>query len=249
MRCPRCNQLAREGTSICTNCDEILDTAFLGLDDDEEAQAPQGDITEVGPAPSAARPDRRPQRLRQQGSQRGTWNPRGAAARDEAHRPYLEPAPPEPAPSPLETARQSAGELGSFYRALSLPDRWATASTLLLLLALFLPWRWTREDEEVIGLVVAWPLLFFGCATLAIIYSRARKADALLDRRLRLAQLASTGLSTLFVGLGLFLPWASRAHAAGRTLRIADSAPQLGAFLGLLTAGVALLASAAALRD
>lgn len=246
MRCPRCDQLAPEGASICNNCDEILDASFLG--DEEEVE---GEATDIGPPPVAALPDRRPPRLRKplEKQQRGSWEPRALKVQEE-RRPYLEPPPPLPAPSPLEEARKSADDFGSFYRALSLPDRWVTGSVLLLLLALFFPWRWTREDDDLIGLIAAWPVLLLGGGTLALIYYRSRKANALLDRQLRFAQLGSTALAALFVGL--FIPWASRtsaAHAAGRTLQIAVSTSQGGAWFGLVCASAALVASIAALRD
>jgi len=62
--------------------------------------------------------------------------------------------------------------------------------------------------------------------------------------------LASTGGSAIFSGL--FLPWATQAHAVravGKSIAIVESAPQLGAYFGLLCAAAALLASVVSLRE
>src|SRR5438552_3714049 len=145
--------MAPEGAAICDNCDEILDASFLeGAD--EVAQV-QGEKTDVGPAPTA--PSKMPERLRK--TQRGGWNPRGQAASAEpvARRPYLS-EPVGPPVSPLAEARKAADDLGSFFRSLTTWDRWATVASALLLAMLALPWRWTRQDEEIIGLVAAWPV-------------------------------------------------------------------------------------------
>jgi hypothetical protein len=245
VRCPRCGELAPEGAAICDNCDEILDASFLeGAD---EVSRVEGDKTDVGPAPAA--PSKMPERLRKM--QRGGWNPKGAAAAPEAaaRRPYLsEPA--APPVSPMDEARKAADDLGSFFRSLTTSDRWAAAASALLLAMLALPWRWTRDDEEVIGLVAAWPVALLAGATLLFVYLRARKADAALDRRLRLAQLATSALAAIFTGL--FLSWATQSHAlrgAGKLVSVAISSPMAGAYLGLVCAVAALFASVPALKE
>ena len=43
--------MAPEGAAICDNCDEILDSSFLG---DEEVTPVEGDKTDVGSAPPKA---------------------------------------------------------------------------------------------------------------------------------------------------------------------------------------------------
>src|SRR5439155_4769149 len=159
-----------------------------------------------------------------------------AAAGAEPRRPYLsEPA--APVLSPGDEARKAASDLGSFFRSLSTSDRWAAGATAALLLMLALPWRWTREDEEIIGLVAAWPVGLLAAASLLFIYLRARKADVALDRRLKLAQLGTSALAAIFTGL--FLPWASQSHAfrgAGKSIAVAMSTPLIGAYLGLACA-------------
>ncbi len=138
----------------------------------------------------------------------------------------------------------------SFFRSLSPADRWASGASSLLLLTLALPWRWTRNEEEIIGLVSAWPLLFLCGAILAMVYLRSRKADAALDRRLRFAQVAAAGGAAIFTAL--YLPWASKTHALralGKTIAVTVvSAPQVGAYLGLVCAIAALFASIQALK-
>ena len=141
------------------------------------------------------------------------------------------------------------GDLNSFFQSLTTWDRWAAGSSAALLLVLALPWRWTREDEEIIGLVAAWPIALLAVSVLVLVYLRSR-ANAALDRRLRLAQLSSSAMA-LITNL-LFLSWASQQHAvrgAGRTVAIALSRPEIGAYLGLACAAAALLASMPLLKS
>ena len=238
--------MSPEGAAICDNCDEILDASFLGT---EEVTPVEGEKTDVGPAPTTSR---MPDRLRKgSGRKPGGWNPSASApeASAEARRPYLA----EPAArvlTPGDEARRAAADLNSFFRSLTPADRWAAGATSLLLFALALPWRWTRADEEIIGVVAAWPVLLLSGATLVFIYLRARKADAAQDRMLRLAQLAASGGSAIFTGL--FLPWATQAHAlraVGRSIAVIESSPQVGAYVGLVCAAAALFAAVPALRE
>ena len=240
--------MAPEGAAICDNCDEILDASFLGA---EEITPVEGDKTDVGSSPTSSR---MPERLRKGSGRRPSgWNPSvssaAAAAGAEPRRPYLsEPA--APVLSPGDEARKAASDLGSFFRSLSTSDRWAAGATAALLLMLALPWRWTRQDEEIIGLVAAWPVLLLGAAALAFVYLRSRKADAAQDRVLRLAQLTASGGAAIFTGL--FLPWATQSHAlraVGHSIAITESSPQAGAYLGLVCAVAALFAAVTGLRD
>ena len=231
--------MAPEGSAICDNCDEILDTSFLGLD---EVTPVEGEKTDVGPAPSGSR---MPDRLRKgTGKRPGGWNPSPSAALiAEPRRPYLS-EPPAPTLSPADEARKAASDLSSFFRSLSPADRWGSGASALLLLTLCFPWRWTREDEEVIGVVAAWPVLLLAVAVLLLIYLRARKADAAQDRTFRLAQLAAAGGGAILTGL--FLPWATRAHAlraVGRSIAVVESQPLFGAYAGLVCAVAALFAT------
>src|SRR5207244_5053584 len=97
--------MAPEGAAICDNCDEILDTSFLGK---EEITPVEGDKTDVGPAPTSSR---MPDRLRKGGGRRpGGWNPSASSeAAAEPRRPYLsEPA--APVLSPGDEARKAASD-------------------------------------------------------------------------------------------------------------------------------------------
>ncbi len=247
MRCPRCGELAPEGAAICDNCDEILDASFLGAD---EVTPVEGEKTDVGPTPTSPSP--MPERLRKAAGRRpGGWNPSPspALAAPEPRRPYLA-EPVAPPRSPADEARKAASDLGSFFRSLSPSDRWAAGATSVLLLMLALPWQLTREDEEIIGVVAAWPVLVLAVATLVLIYLRSRKADAAQDRILRLAQLAASGGAAIFTGL--FLPWATKAHSlrgAGKSIAVVQSRPEFGAYVGLVCAVAALFAALPALRE
>jgi hypothetical protein len=253
VRCPRCGELAPEGAAICDACDEILDASFLGLEDEEPAAA--GDKTDVGAAPRGPT-DLRPSRLRKAPSSRGSWEPRRPAVPAQAgspltpRKPYLASQPAAAAPSAREEAQRTARDLGSFVRSLTQSDRWALGSSAALLAMMAFPWRWTREDDEIIGVVAAWPVGLFAAAVVLFIYVRSTRAHADLDRRLRLAQVAASALSA--ISCGLFLPWVTESHAlraAGKTIPVALSSPQVGAYLGLVCAVSALFASVPALRE
>jgi hypothetical protein len=240
--------MAPEGAAICDNCDEILDASFLG---EEEVTPVEGEKTDIGPAPKS-KDDLRPPRLRRPPSSRGGWEPpkKPAVALPVERRPYLAPPPSAPAPSPVDEGRRTAQDLGAFFRSLTLPDRWAVGAAAALLAMLALPWRWTREDDDILGLVAAWPVALLGATIIGIIYVRASRANAGLDRNLRMAQVAAS--ATAAIASGLFLPWASQSrslHAAGKTVSIALSTPLIGAYLGLVCAIAALLASLPNLRD
>ena len=149
-----------------------------------------------------------------------------------------------PAPTVRDEARKAADDLQSFFRSLAVPDRWAAGASAALLVTLALPWRWTKADEEIIGLVAAWPVLLLAAAALAFVYLRSRKADAAQDRMLKLAQLTASGGAAIFAGL--FLPWATQGHAVravGRSFAIVESRPELGAYAGLVCAVAALFAA------
>jgi hypothetical protein len=238
--------MSPEGAAICDNCDEILDASFL--DGADEVTPVEGEKTDVGPAPTSSMPAR----LRQgKPSRRGGWNPsaESAAVAVEQRRPYLA-EPTRTAPTPGDEARQAAADLQSFFRSLTMADRWTTAATSLLLLMLALPWRWTKRDEEIIGVISAWPLLLLAPAILVMVYLRSRKADSALDQRLRLGQVAAAAGAAIFTGGYLY--WASQSYgmrAMGRGLAVVVSTPQIGAYLGLACAVAALFASLPLLKN
>ena len=242
VRCPRCRQEVPAGTPICDNCNEILDASFFDGADDAPVQ---GERTDVGPAPTQAsqgRRDLRPARL----TQRGGWSPKAGAPAPAAaeRRPYLAP-PPAPPPLPvLDEANRTAGDLATFFRNLQPADRLASLAATALLLTLALPWKWTKREDEIIGLVAAWPLALLGAGVLALIYRRALRADAQRSRQLKLAQAAC---AVLTAGLaGLFLPYATEqktVRAMGLMVTLPQSRPELGAYLGLVCAMAMMLAS------
>jgi hypothetical protein len=256
VRCPRCRELAPEGAAICDNCNEILDSSFL--DGADEVTPVEGERTDVGPAPTAppnrgeqfVQNSRMPDRLRKRPGNSGGWNPKpGAVAAEPERRPYLAPEPPKAPPTPIEEAQKAAADLNSFFRSLSTADRWAAGATSLMLLLLAFPWRWDKDDDEIIGIVSAWPLLLLGGAVLFIVYLRARRADAARDRLLRFVQIAASAACALYVGG--YLRWASQSHAVrvvGQQLAIILSTPQASAYAGLVCAVAGFFASATLLK-
>jgi hypothetical protein len=139
--------------------------------------------------------------------------------------------------------------MGAFFKTLTTADRWAAASAAALLFAGCLPWRWTKEEDEIIGLVAAWPVALFAVSVLVLVYLRSR-ANAEMDRRLRLAQISAAAMAAI-TNL-LFLSWASQsrvARGAGRSIAVALSHPEWGAYLGMLCAAAALFASLPLLKS
>lgn len=250
MRCPRCNTKADAGISICPNCDEILDTSFL---ESEVEEAALGDPTEVGPAPEASAPraSLRPARLR------GGWEAKkGEPAREPEpvlsapKGSYLNDAVDEGPPDPLAEARKSLGDLGTIFKSLPMSDRVAAGASLLLLVTLALPWRWTKADEELIGLFEAVPAALLSVGIAVLVYVRARMASGKLWRPLALGQAAAAVL-----GAGYCL-WFVRAvndvrmvKAAGRMIELPLSTAEPAAYAGLLCAAVAAVASVAVLGE
>ena len=203
-----------------------------------------GDPTEVGPPPTRHRPgSRRP----------GGWS-EGRSEAAELRAPaapkgsYLaEEAPPDEV-DPLIEARRSVDELGAFYRSLSPGDRWASGGALALLISLALPWRWTKLDDEVIGLLAAWPVGALAGAIAGLVYWRTRRASARLGRTLLLVQVAAAVSAAIFCG------WFLRAvtdvrtvRAAGRLVSTPLSTAEPGAYVGILCAAVAAIATLASL--
>ena len=246
MRCPRCNTKVADEISICPNCEEILDASFLEGSDDgapPESQAP----TEVGPAPRLAAPraSLRPARLR------GSWDAAKGPAEKEPEPlvsapkgTYLNDAVEEGPPDPLAEARRSLNDFGAFFKTLPTADRVAAAASLLLLLSMAMPWRWTKLDEEVIGLFAAVPAAVLAAGVSVLVYLRARLASGKLGRPLALAQVVA---ATLNAG---FCLWFVRAMTDVRTQRVAGklvevplSTAEPGAYAGLLCAAVTAVAS------
>ena len=250
MRCPRCNLLLPDGTSICTNCDEILDASFLADRADEDAPI-EGEPTTVGAAPARSEPVRltaRTNRFRGGWSSGRTEAPPDPAAPAVPKGSYLSEAPAPAEVDPLAEARRSVDELGSFFRSLSPGDRWSAGSALVLLVSLVLPWRWTKADDEVIGLVAAWPVAALALAVTARVYWRTRRASARLGRTLLLVQAGAAVVATLVCG------WFLRASTDVRTVRAAGrlvstklATAEPAAYLGLLCAAAAAIATLATL--
>ncbi len=257
MRCPKCGELAPEGAAICQNCNEILDDSFLqGADDSGDVE---GERTDVGPAPTAARPSNvrplRPQLARptalKAAATRGNWNTNKANIPEEAAPERPRPAPPpQPKPAPLPDgdammqAAASIDDFGNIYKSLPTSDRLASIGAALALISLILPWRWTKADEEVIGFVEATPVLFLAGAVLACIYFRVRRGDPKLLAPLQLGQVLGSALGALYSANCIRVFADATASRQGlKTFEIATSMPKFGAYLGAGALALAVMGS------
>lgn len=265
MRCPKCGELALEGAAICQTCNEILDASFLdGLA--EQAEEVEGERTDIGPPPTSPSPSLRPSNRRpprpaplrptalRPSASRANWGAQPAKDSPEGKPPPPPPAPrnqaaaiPQaPAPDPLGEAKASVDDLKALFVTLSTADRLAAGASLLLVASLILPWRWTKLDEEVIGLVSAWPMLLLAVGALAALYLRVK--DSLPQQRaaLQLGQLACGLLGALYAAQCVrTFSDASVAELGGRTIQIVMSSPRFGLYLGAIFAGTLLLSSIA----
>jgi hypothetical protein len=250
VRCTRCNTKVADEISVCPNCDEVLDTSPEG-DGADEASAASADPTEVGPAPTAPAPraSLRPARLR------GAWDA-GLRAPEPAPEPlvsapkgtYLNDAVEEGPPDPLAEARRSLDDLGTIFRGLPLADRVAAGASLLLLLSMAMPWRWTKADDDVIGLFAAVPAAVLGAGVVVLVYLRARLASGKLQRPLSLGQVVAAAFNAGFcLWFVKAMTDVRTARAAGKLVSLPISTAEPGAYVGLLCAAVAAAASLALL--
>jgi len=147
----------------------------------------------------------------------------------------------------MEEARRSVDELGAFFRSLSGPDRIAAGASMLAIATLALPWRWTKLDDDIIGLVSAFPAGILAAGTAGLVYVRARRANASLAATLKLLQLGCSLALVVFCAAFFRAVTDERIlRGAGRGVTSVISSAQPGAYLGAVFALVALLASAAA---
>jgi hypothetical protein len=245
VRCPRCNTKVADEISSCQNCGAILDTSFLEGSGDGAGGDHSADPTEVGPAPQALAPraSLRPARLR------GTWDAGPKAPEPEVvvsapRGTYLNDAAEEGPPDPLAETRKSLADFGEVYRTLSTGDRVAAAASLLLLVTLALPWRWTKTDDEVIGLFAAVPAAVLSAGVAVLIYLRARVAPARLRPPLALSQVAASALCAGYcLWFGRAMTDVRSVRAAGKLIALPFSTAEPGAYAGLLCAAVAAAAS------
>jgi hypothetical protein len=243
VRCPRCNTKVANEISVCPNCDEVLDTS----PDEEGAEDGAADPTEVGPAPTAPAPraSLRPARLR------GAWDagkrapePAPEALVSAPKGTYLNDAVEEGPPDPLAETRRSLDDLGAIFRGLPLADRVGAAASLLLLLTLAMPWRWTKADDDVIGLFAAAPAAVLAAGVVVLVYLRARLASGRLQRPLALGQVVAAALNAGFcIWFVKAMTDVRTVRAAGKLVSLPLSTAEPGAYVGLLCAVVAAAAA------
>jgi hypothetical protein len=244
VRCPRCDKKVRDGLSVCPNCDEILDPSQF--DEDGQPLAGPDDAgaerTDVGLPPALVRPAR----LRPEPKKAPAPPPRAPLRPAPVERrPYLAEGPAETAPDPIEEARKSVDELSAFFRSLTLYDRVAAGAALLELVLLMLPWRHTKvDDDDVIGLIAAFPAALLSLGLVALVYFRSRRANASLAAQLNWGQVADAGLLAAFCAYFVQHAYEERIlRGTGKLIVSVMSEPLWAAYAGVAVALVALGAS------
>jgi uncharacterized membrane protein len=208
------------------------------------------EATDVGLAPgppgaSQPRASLRPARLR------GEWDKAARKAPPQAEEApqapkgtYLDDSAPQAAPDPLAETRRSFGDLRSVFLGLGVADKVCAGGALLLLASQLLPWQWTKEDEELIGLVAAPGAALLAASVVLLVYLRAQRASRRLLRWLAPGQVAAALLLALYSGWFVRAVTDVRAlRVAGKLVSIANSTAEPAAYLGLVCAAAALLGS------
>jgi hypothetical protein len=158
---------------------------------------------------------------------------------------------PKAPPSAVELGAQAAAEgwadLLQTWRGLPSWDRLATAAAAALVATLVLPWRWTREDGQLLGFFAdGWPALVLGIAVLAIAYARTLERMRPYARMLARAQAVAALLAAVYCVA--YIPAVNERVSMRRFGEaVVLSRPDFGVFLALVAGGLAAAGSLRAL--
>lgn len=143
MNCPSCNSRVPEGAFICSNCDHILDTSFLG-----------SDITnEVTPLPStrAGAPGAR--------SAPSAVSASGIQAAASFHDPDALPTAGrvsqrlDQLAAPSEDTKEAIDEFIADFKSMAMSQKLTVTGAVAVIASLALPWKNTTAGDDMIGLL------------------------------------------------------------------------------------------------
>lgn len=220
MNCPSCNTRVSEGAFICSHCDHILDTSFLGGDITNEEAPPQ---KRKAPPTPAAEPE-----------------PPAASAPTDGRLARL-----DVLAAPTDGTSQALEELVADFKAMSLGRRLTVAGAGGVLLSLALPWQATARGDSTIGLLAGGG--FIGLlAALVVFVVFSRRHPWLAPHRLPIlvGTVATSGLVTLLCVRSMRTALEYRMVIRdGFRLRENTAWPSIGLYICLVAAFVMLAGS------
>lgn len=272
MNCPQCGTSVAEGTSICPQCDHILDASFL---DEPSPPPPPHRPTGARPAPNRA-----PARPARSSGARPAAEATQIKSVEELERPPRRPTAsrprPAPVPSPVEEPLDDddldAAELelshgsGSgmaepeelladakiFVRELPSSDKLAFLGAAATVLFCFLPWKETAAEGDIIGFVSLGFLAFLvNVAVMVAVFVRVREAMPQLNPLVPwLVQLGCVcfGIIWCFVFMKVSTDGRPVQALIGNEM-VAVSRPSFGVYLSLLSELVALAGTLLGLKE
>lgn len=237
MNCPSCHTLVTEDTVICTYCDHILDTSFLGADitnDDEVRPAPEETTRpRIEPESPVARPQ--PKKVtRQPAAEADAIDP--AELNRRAGRRLDELA------APSADTTEAIEELVHEFKVMAFSQKLTVVGAAGVLLSLALPWQGTREDGDLIGLLAGgWLAGLLAALVLGAMF--ARRNPKLLEWKDRVLQgiAAAAGLTgvTCVVYMKQALSYET-VRVTGQLVRETTSWPAFGVYVALVASMIML---------
>ncbi|MGA9521206.1 MAG: hypothetical protein WBV82_07070 [Myxococcaceae bacterium] len=234
-----------DGTSICPSCDHIIDASFLSAnppeaDDELQADEPtQARRPEPGPRRSTPGSGRRP------GVRRVSRSAGAASAAPEVtdirHIDEVESA--FALHEPFTSPERLFADMKAFISGLNTSDKLAFVGSALTVLWAFFPWKETRDEGEVVGLMsFGLPAIIASVLTMTTVGVRVgRSLPNLAPAMLWLVQLASVGFAIAWALVFIKASWDSeQVLSLTSDETMARSKPAFGVFLALLTEAVAL---------
>lgn len=232
MNCPSCNSRVPEGAFICSSCDHILDTSFLGSDITNEvtpapaikasaAKAPAVGVTSnVSSAASFPTPDAAP-----------------TAGRVSQRLDELA--------APSEDTKEAIDEFIADFKSMALSQKLTVAGAVAVVASLALPWKNTLAGDDMIGLLAGgW---FVGLlAVLVLVAMFTRRQPRIRKWRLQIMQ--GVAVTSLLASIACVAymnsAYESRVvRSVGRLVRQNTEWPDFGVYLAL-AASVLMLGGA-----
>lgn len=192
MRCPSCGSQVAEGSSICDNCDFILDKSFLGdgyTDDDTGPDAPvEEDLHDPEDDPSY--PDGRGK----------IPKPRKSSDTN------VSSGPPASSSLSVEGSRMAADvegflkKLWQSFKQLEFNDKLAVGGSFAMFLFTFFPWVSIEGAGNMIGLEVdGWFIILMAAATVALVYVRQQEHWQDKQQYVVFAQIGVAAITVIFL--------------------------------------------------
>jgi hypothetical protein len=266
--CPRCQTQISDDAIICDECNFILDATFLGdnitnestgkQEEDDGSSADDGDHTRVRrievAAPTTPNPEKQaaapaPKAARLKAVPSSPSIPALTAPAAQSDEPPSRRISLSAIAAPPAAVNETVYELGERFKEFALSERLSTIGAVLFLLSLGLPWRWSEEEESVIGLFAnAWPLGILAAVVAVAAYVRRDARLRPYKQELVLIVLLASMITAAGTAIYLFHSLdRTIVHVAGRgAVMHWVMTPHIGSGLAAVAALIMLIGSAAA---